>query len=152
MSTSKTTSATQISPTRLLEVRRRRVIAFCVDYLVIALICVPVAAVIAILGILTLGLGWLAYGIMVPLVAVLYFGLTIGGEQQASVGMRMFAIRLERLDGGNVDFFLAVLHTVLFWAGNFILSPVVLVASLFSKRKRLLQDLLLGTMIVRSDA
>ncbi|TKB10150.1 MAG: RDD family protein, partial [Mesorhizobium sp.] len=44
----------------------------------------------------------------------------------------------------------AVVHSVLFWAGNVILSPLVLLVSLFSDRKRTLHDLLLGTVVSRS--
>ena len=45
-----------------------------------------------------------------------------------------------------------MVHAVLFWAGNVLLSPLVLLISLFSPRKRLLQDFLLGTVVVRSEA
>jgi uncharacterized RDD family membrane protein YckC len=40
---------------------------------------------------------------------------------------------------------------VLFWAGNVILSPLVLLVTLFADRKRALHDLLLGTVVVRTD-
>ncbi|TIU90630.1 MAG: RDD family protein, partial [Mesorhizobium sp.] len=42
-------------------------------------------------------------------------------------------------------------HSVLFWAGNVILTPLVLLVSLFADRKRTLHDLLLGTVVSRSD-
>ena len=140
----------EYSVQQLDEVRRRRVLAFCVDYVVIAILVAIAAAVVAVLGILTLGLGWLLYGILVPLVALCYFGFTMGGAEQASVGMRMFSIKLERTDGGRIDFWLAVVHAVIFWAGNVLLSPLILVISLFSRNKRLLQDILLGTVVVRT--
>jgi uncharacterized RDD family membrane protein YckC len=38
---------------------------------------------------------------------------------------------------------------VLFWAGNAILTPLVLLVTLFSDRKRTLHDLLLGTIVLR---
>ena len=60
-------------------------------------------------------------------------------------------IRLARLDGGRVDALLAVVHTVLFWAGNAILTPLILLASLFLDHKRTVHDLLLGTVVVRSS-
>jgi uncharacterized RDD family membrane protein YckC len=44
-----------------------------------------------------------------------------------------------------------VLHSVLFWAGNVILSPLVLLVTLFANRKRTLHDLLLGTVVTRAD-
>jgi uncharacterized RDD family membrane protein YckC len=65
--------------------------------------------------------------------------------------MRLMGLRLERLDGRRVDGMLAVLHSVLFWAGNVILSPLVLLVTLFANRKRTLHDLLLGTVVTRAD-
>ena len=103
------------------------------------------------LGILTLGLGWMLYGIIVPLTVVPYVWRSLGGPNQATPGMRAMGIRLERLDGGAVDGMLAVIHTVLFWAGSVLLTPFVLLVALFMERKRTLHDWLLGTVVVRAD-
>lgn len=65
--------------------------------------------------------------------------------------MRAMGIRLDRLDGAPIDGMTAVVHTVLFWAGNVLLTPLVLLVTLFSDRKRTLHDLLLGTVVSRSD-
>jgi len=65
--------------------------------------------------------------------------------------MRMMGIRLDRLDGRPVNGLLAVVHSVLFWAANALLTPLVLLVTLFSDRKRTLHDLLLGTVVTRSD-
>ena len=86
-----------------------------------------------------------------PGVAILYVWNTLGGSKQATTGMQMMSIRLERLDGGRVDGLLAVVHSVLFWAGNVVLSPLILLATLFLDRKRTVHDLLLGTVVVRAD-
>ena len=50
-----------------------------------------------------------------------------------------------------VDGLLAVVHSVLFWAGNVVLTPLILLATLFLDRKRTVHDLLLGTVVTRSD-
>jgi len=129
----------------------RRVLAFCVDYLLVLLLTIPAAIVVALLGVLTLGLGWLLYAVLVPLVALVYVWRTLGGPNQATTGMRMLGIKLLRLDGGRVDGPLAVLHSVLFWAGNVVLTPLILLATLFTDRKRTVHDLLLGTVVARAD-
>ncbi|WP_309086091.1 RDD family protein [Chelativorans sp.] len=129
----------------------RRVIAFCIDYLLIGLLLIPVALFVLLLGVLTLGLGWLLFGILGPLTALAYVAVTLGGRHQSTLGMRMMGVRLERLDGHRVDPMLAILHTVLFWAGNAILTPLILLAALFLDHKRTLHDLLLGTAVVRAD-
>ena len=129
----------------------KRVFAFIIDYVLIFLLLIPVAIVVAVLGLLTLGLGWLLFGILGPLTALLYVAMTLGGRHQATKGMQWMGIRLERLDGGPVGGMLAMVHTVLFWAGNAILTPLVLLVTLFTDRKRTLHDLLLGTVVVRAD-
>lgn len=130
-------------------VRTRRILAFLADYTLVLILSVPAAVVVFFLGIVTLGLGWMLYAILLPLIAIAYVGLTMGGRAQATPGMRMAGVRLERLDGGRVDPVLAVLHAVLFWASNAVLTPLVLLVGLFTPRKQLLQDLLLGTVVVR---
>lgn len=132
-------------------VRTRRMVAFVIDYLLIGLMIIPVGIVVALLGILTFGLGWLLFGILVPLTALFYVAATLGGSRQATWGMQMMDIRLTRMDGGAVDPLLAVVHTVLFWAGNAILTPLILLATLFLDHKRTVHDLLLGTVVVRAS-
>lgn len=132
-------------------VRTRRVFAFLLDYLIVGLLVIPFAILVALLGLLTFGLGWALFGILCPTVALIYVWNTLGGRNQATVGMRMMGIRLDRLDGRPVDGLLAVVHSVLFWAGNVVLTPLILLVSLFADRKRTLHDLLLGTVVTRSD-
>lgn len=132
-------------------VRSRRIMAFLIDYLIVGLLLIPFAILVALIGLLTLGLGWMLFGVLFPAVALIYIWNTLGGPAQATVGMRMMEIRLERLDGQRIDGLLAVVHSVLFWAANAILTPLVLLLSLVLDRKRTLHDLLLGTVVIRSD-
>lgn len=147
----------EIITTRLDDVRAyegvltRRVVAFCIDYLLIGLLMIPFAILVFFVGIITLGLGWALFGVLFPLVAIIYVWNTLGGRNQATTGMRMMGIRLDRIDGKPVDGMLAVVHTVLFWAGNVVLTPLILLASLFTDRKRTIHDLLLGTVVTRTD-
>ncbi|MER8426050.1 RDD family protein [Mesorhizobium sp. M0228] len=131
-------------------VRTRRILAFVIDYFIVALLTIPFAILVFLFGLLTLGLGWMLFSILVPAVAILYIWNTLGSKDQATAGMKMMGIRLDRLDGSRIDGLTAVVHSVLFWAGNVILSPLVLLVSLFSDRKRTLHDLLLGTVVSRS--
>lgn len=142
---------TRLDDVRLYEgVRTRRVIAVMIDYLIVALLTIPVAIIVFFLGILTLGLGWMLFSVLVPAVAVLYIWNTLGSADQATTGMKLMGVRLDRLDGRPIDGMTAVVHSVLFWAGNVILTPLVLLVTLFSDRKRTLHDLLLGTVVTRS--
>ncbi|PSJ65750.1 RDD family protein [Kumtagia ephedrae] len=132
-------------------VRSRRIFAFLIDYLIVLLLLIPFGLVVLLLGLITFGIGWGLFGVLGPLVAIVYVWNTLGGASQATVGMRAMGIRLDRLDGRPVDGLFAVVHSVLFWAGNVILTPLVLLVTLFADRKRTLHDLLLGTVVTRTD-
>lgn len=132
-------------------VRTRRIFAFMIDYCIVFLLCIPAAIIIALLGVLTLGLGWMLYGILLPLVALPYVYFTVGGRNKATTGMRMMGIHIERMDGKPIDGLFAVVHSVLFWAANVLLTPLILLATLFLDYKRGVHDMLLGAVIVRSN-
>ncbi|MEN3791249.1 RDD family protein [Fulvimarina sp. MAC3] len=128
---------------------RRRSAAFLVDYAVVFLLSIPAAIVIFFLGIMTFGLAFGLYAVLLPAIAIAYIALTMGGERQATPGMRLADLEVRRLDGGTVDPTLAVLHGVLFWASTAILTPAVVLVGLFTRRKQLLHDVLLGTVVAR---
>lgn len=143
---------TRLEDTRAYDgVRSRRIFAFLIDYLIVAVLSIPFAILVALLGLLTFGLGWMLFSVLVPFVALAYIWNTLGGPHQATTGMQMMGIRLDRLDGRPIDGLTAVVHSVLFWAGNVLLTPLILLVTLFSDRKRTLHDLLLGTVVTRSD-
>lgn len=128
----------------------RRAMAFCVDYILIAILIIPAAAILFFIGVLTLGLAWYLFPILGLIVAALYFGLSVGGASQASPGMRMMGIALVRVDGGKIDFWTAIVHLVLFWVLNSVLTPLILLAGLFTNRSRLIHDLMVGTAAIRT--
>lgn len=132
-------------------VRSRRVIAFAIDYAIVIALCLIAIPLIGILGIATLGAGWLLYGILGPLVALTYLGWTMSAEAQGTIGMRIMSLRIERYDGAPIDFVTAVVHGVLFWAANVILTPFIVLVALFTRDKRMLHDIFLGTVVVRKD-
>jgi uncharacterized RDD family membrane protein YckC len=132
-------------------VRTRRIFAFLIDYVIVALLLIPAAAIVLLLGLLTFGLGWTLFAVLFPVVAIIYVWSTLGSRRQATLGMRAMSVRLERLDGRPVDGMLAVVHSVFFWVANAVLTPLVLLVSLFADRKRTLHDLLLGTVVIRDD-
>ena len=129
----------------------RRAFAFVIDYAIVLLLCIPAAVVVFFLGILTLGLGFFLYPALFVIVALLYFGMTLGGPSQATPGMRAMGIAMVRLDGRRMDFLTAMVHTVLFWIINSFLTPLILLIGLFTERSRLVHDMLLSTVIVRTE-
>ncbi|MGF0536505.1 RDD family protein [Agrobacterium sp. ES01] len=128
----------------------RRMFAFLIDYLLIAVLWVPAAVVVFFLGVLTLGLGFLLYPILFFIVAGLYFGMSLAGPRQSTPGMRAMGIFMVKVDGGKIDFVTAIAHLALFWILNSVLTPLILLAGLFIDRSRLVHDLLVGTAVARA--
>lgn len=128
----------------------RRVFAFLIDYAIVLLLCIPAAVIVFFLGVVTFGLGWFLFPALFVIVAVLYFGMTLGGPSQATPGMRAMGIAMARMDGQRIDFLMSTVHIVLFWIINSVLTPLILLAGLFTERSRLVHDFLLGTVIVRT--
>ena len=129
----------------------KRVVAFFVDAILIVLLMVPAALVVFVLGIITLGIGWLLYGALFVIVALGYYALTLGGPASSTIGMRMTSIEMRTWNGGPVFPLLAVMHALIFYF-SMALTPIILVVGLFTSRRQLVQDLLLGTLVVNAPA
>jgi uncharacterized RDD family membrane protein YckC len=130
----------------------RRLLAFLVDAVLIGLLTIPLAVLNVFLGILTLGLSWFLFPVFIPLVALGYNALTMGGPASATPGMRLFGLEMRIWDGQRMYVLLAALHAVVFWFSIYLLTPLVLLVGLFSERRQLLHDLLLGTVLVDRKA
>ena len=132
----------------------RRFVAAIIDALII---CVPIgfaALFIAVFGIITFGLGWFLFGLLTPaffIWALAYTGLTLGGSNSATIGMRMMDIEMRVWYGAPMYSLLAVMSVVLFWVSISVLTPFVLLVGLFNDRRRLLHDLVLGTVVTNTE-
>ncbi len=139
-----------VRPERYEGVRTRRSFAFLVDAAIILMLMVVAYVLIGVLGIFTLGVLWLLFPAVWPVVAILYSVLTLGGLNSATPGMRFMGIEIRTVRGERLDYGHALLHVLGFWLSVAILTPLVLLVALFTERKQLLHDLILGTVAVRS--
>ncbi|EEE47066.1 RDD family protein [Roseibium alexandrii] len=131
-------------------VRSRRIIAFIIDAFVITLLTLGASILVFILGVFTLGLGFLLYAILPVSVALIYAAFTLGGPSASTIGMRAMGLEMRLWYGAKPYPLLAAVHLLLFWFSISLLTPFVLLVSLFSDRKRLLHDLILGTVVINS--
>ncbi|MES0808188.1 RDD family protein [Roseibium sp. SCPC15] len=131
-------------------VRSRRVFAFFIDVIVIALLTFGAGILVFFLGIFTLGLGFLLYAILPTAVALLYVAFTLGGPQASTLGMRAMGLEMRLWYGAKPYPLLAAVHAILFWFSVSLLTPLILLVSLFSDRKRLLHDIVLGVVVINS--
>ena len=130
-------------------------VAFFIDFVIIAIPVVLAAMFIFAFGIITLGLGWALYWLL-PAISVVwalvYFGVTLGSERSATVGMRVMDLEMRTSYGAPAYFVLGAVHAVAFWFTVSFFSPFVLLVAFFNERRRLLHDIMLGTVIINNPA
>ena len=132
----------------------RRVVAFAVDFIIIAIPMVLAAMFIFAFGIVTLGLGFALYWLLPAasvIWAIAYFGLTLGGPRSASIGMRVMDLEMRTWYGAPAYFVLGAVHAVVYWITVSVLTPFILLVGLFNGRRRLLHDVVLGTVVINSS-
>ncbi|MCF4098172.1 RDD family protein [Maritalea mediterranea] len=127
----------------------RRVLAFVIDLIVVVVLIVIASVLLGILGVLTLGFAWLGYFIMVPAVWIGYYALTLGTPVRATLGMQMMDIVLTPTRSTPLEGWLAILHPIVGWASIAFFTPFILLAGLFTPRRQLVHDLVVGTLMVR---
>jgi uncharacterized RDD family membrane protein YckC len=84
--------------------------------------------------------------------AIAYYGLTLGSPQSATIGMRVMNLEMRTWYGAPCYFVLGAAHAVVFWVTVSLLTPFVLLVGLFNDRRRLLHDILLGTVVINQRA
>lgn len=134
----------ELPPEALAGVRTRRILALCVDFLIVSVLSV---AIWFLLLILTLGLSLLVLPPLFPIVAFFYNGLSVSGANMATPGMRMLDLQMRLTDGGPVPFLNAAVHAVLFYISW--MFPAVFLISLLTSDKRCLHDILAGVIVIR---
>lgn len=130
----------------------RRMFAFLIDFAIICVLWVVACILLFFVGILTLGLAWLLYGAVFPLVALGYNAWTLSRPPSATIGMRMMNLEMRTWYGDRMYALLAAFHALLYYFSVTFLTPFVLLVALFTARKRCLHDLLAGTVVINSDA
>jgi uncharacterized RDD family membrane protein YckC len=130
----------------------RRLFAYLVDILAISALIVLFGFLIGVFGVLTFGLGWMLYAILVPGTAIVYSAVTVGGPSQGTIGMRMTGlVACHSQTGGPAGALKAGFHALLFYlaAGTFLLLVVDVVIGFARQDRRLGHDLLAGIILVR---
>lgn len=138
-----------VNPQLFDNVRKKRIFAFLIDFIAITILSGIAYAVIGFLGIITLGLAWLLFPAIWPLVALAYTSFSLGGYYSATPGMRAFGLQMRLSNGARPYPLYAAIHAILFYI--FMGFPILLLISLFSDQKRLLHDMILGAVIMNSS-
>jgi len=139
------------APTRVMRadaltgVRTRRIVAVCIDFVIVSLL---VMALWLVSIVLTLGLALFFLPPLFPFVAFFYNGLTVSGPNMATPGMRALDLEMRMDDtGARAPFVNAAVQAVLFYVSW--CFPPIFVVSLIDGEKRCLHDIIAGVVIVR---
>jgi uncharacterized RDD family membrane protein YckC len=130
----------------------KRIVAFIFDAIAIVLLMIPAALMVLLLGVLTFGIAWLLFPLLFAIVALGYVGFTLGGSRSATPGMRLAGVTMRTWNGQKMFPVLAIMHALVFWFSVGILTPFILLVGLFTYRRQLLHDLVLGVVALNADA
>ncbi len=132
----------------------RRVVAFVIDLCVISIPLILLSIFIFAIGIVTLGLGFFLYFLLYPISviwALAYYGFCFGSERSATIGMRVMELEMRTWYGAPAYFVLGAAHAVVFWISVSILTPFIVLVGLFNDRRRLLHDMVVGTIVINNS-
>jgi len=127
----------------------RRVIAYAVDVLILAVIGLAIGIVLWILTFITFGLlGPIAaiVGTLLPFAYHTYFI----GRNGATPGMAWLGLEVRTWTGGPPDFVRAGIMTAVFYVTVFPTAGLILLVVLLDDRNRTLHDMLSGCQVVRT--
>src|SRR5580698_698408 len=142
-----------VNPELFEGVLMRRLVAFAIDVIIIVMPLVLASLFIFVFGLVTFGLGWALFWLLSPasvIWALFYYGLTLGSTASATIGMRAMEIEMRTWYGAPAYFVLGAVHAVVYWISVSVLTPFILVVGFFNARRRLLHDMLVGTVIVNT--
>jgi len=127
----------------------RRLVAFVIDSVLILLLMWVIGLVGMLVGVLTLGLALPVFAVLFMSAGFFYRWLLIA-QQSATIGMAMTGIELRRADGERLDGVTAFLHTGGFYVclAVFVLMIASIVIMFGSAHRRMLHDLVLGTVMI----
>jgi uncharacterized RDD family membrane protein YckC len=131
----------------------RRMVAFVIDVIVIAVPLIAAAVFIFVFGLITFGLGWVLFWLLSPasvIWALFYYGFTLGSPASATLGMRAMEIEMRTWYGAPAYFVLGAVHAVVYWISVSILTPLILLVGFFNARKRLLHDMVVGAVLINN--
>jgi len=136
-------------PTQFDGVLWRRCLAYAVDLCVLLGLLLIYKVALVFFTVITFGLATPLLVLLAAAIPVAYHTLTIGGPGSATLGMRLFGLRVRVWDGGKPGYIQALLHTAVFYVTTSFTGGLILLWPLFSNRRRCLHDQLCGTMVVR---
>lgn len=130
----------------------KRVFAYLVDVVVVCLAAAAVWIGMGIVGLATLGLLLPLQPVAVALVPLAYHVGLIASPAAATLGMRLFGIRVaDAQTGAPPSLAQAIIQVVAFYGSVTLTAWLILIFALFNPRRRTLHDILAGTVVVNTE-
>jgi uncharacterized RDD family membrane protein YckC len=129
----------------------RRVAAYCVDLAIIGGVSVLALLVFVPAAILSFGLLASPLTLLFALIPLAYHTLLVGGSGSATLGQRLFDLRVIDIGGGKPDYAQAAVQCILFYV-TLMATGFLLLAVFFNPLRRTIHDWLSGTVVVRRSA
>ena len=128
----------------------RRTAAYFIDLCCIGVLAVFCWIVFAVLWVVSFGLLGPVLWFLFGLIPLAYHTLLLSGPRSATLGMRCFDVELRSITGERPGFLQALAQTALFYLTVGATCSLILLFALFNRRKRMLHDMLAGTVLVRT--
>ena len=131
-------------------VTERRVAAFVLDRLIIAMISIVLYLALGMLTILTFGLAAPLFVLLThPIIGLAYHILQIGSPVAATLGMRLMGLRAWSMPGGRPTGLQAVIHGFCYYGSMAVTGGLICLVALFNRRRQTLHDMLAGIVVLR---
>jgi uncharacterized RDD family membrane protein YckC len=137
------------SPELFEGILRRRVAAYIIDMVLVTLLTGFVLFGLGIAGLVTFGISWVLMIFAFPAVLIFYYASTLGSSSRATIGMKQMDIVLTPTRSRPLNGWRAIFHYAAFWIAGALFTPAIVVVGLFTQRRQLLHDLVVGTLMVR---
>lgn len=128
----------------------RRVCAYVLDAMIIAMILLVLHLALTIVTVITFGLLAPLQFLVVPLaLALAYHILQIASPVSATIGMRLFGLRAWSVLGGRPTGIQAIVHGFCFYGSMSVTGGLIALVALFNPRRQTLHDMLAGIVVLR---
>ena len=129
----------------------RRVVAYCVDLAIIGGISLLAIMVFIPAAVLSFGLLATPLTLLFALIPLAYHTVLVGGSKSATLGQRLFDLRVMDMSGSKPDYAQAAVQCILFYV-TLMATGLLLVVIFFNPLRRTIHDWLSGTIVVRRGA
>lgn len=128
----------------------RRIFAFIIDLVVIAILVLLALVPFLVLTILSFGLFlFVAAGFFVALILG-YEAFTLGGPYSSTYGMRMMGLEMRTWYGERPGILQAAAHSLLFYFSVTATTFLILLVPVFNGRRRCVHDFICGTVVINN--